>query len=33
MSPAKFSAPIFQLALIRHRCGPRSSIPPADCPV
>ena len=27
MSPAKFSAPIFQFALTRHRCGPRSSMP------
>ena len=31
MSPAKFSAPIFQFAFTRHRCGPRSSIPLADC--
>ena len=26
-SPAKFSAPIFQLHAMRHRCGPRSSTP------
>ena len=28
VSPAKFSAPIFQFARTRHRCGPRSSRPP-----
>jgi len=31
MSPAKFSAPIFQFALIRQRCGPRRSMPLGLC--
>jgi hypothetical protein len=31
MSSAKLSAPIFQLAFTRQRCGPRSSMPLGLC--